>query len=144
MIRSADITDAPAMAEVLSGWIDDTPWMPRIHTLAEDFAFCQNLLKTTEVWVADASDGLGFVARHGDSIDALYLATSLRRKSWGTALLNAAQQHQTTLLLWTFQAKDAALRFYEANFFHISDVTLSERNIEKLPNLHMTWTKDSS
>jgi GNAT superfamily N-acetyltransferase len=110
--------------------------------LAEDFAFCQNLLKTTEVWVADASDGLGFVARHGDSIAALYLAPGLRRKLWGTALLNAAQQHQTTLLLWTFQAKDAALRFYEANFFHISDVTLSERNIEKLPNLHMTWTKD--
>ena len=144
MIRPADTADVPAMAKVLSGWIDDTPWMRRLHTLTEDFAFCQNLLKTTEVWVADASAGLGFVARHGDSIDALYLATSLRRKSWGTALLNAAQQHQTTLLLWTFQAKDAALRFYEANFFHISDVTLSEGNIEKLPNLHMTWTKDSS
>ena len=144
MIRSADITDAPAMAEVLSGWIDDTPWMPRIHTLAEDFAFCQNLLKTTEVWVADASAGLGFVARHGDSIAALYLAPGLRRKSWGTALLNAVRQDRTTSFLWTFQAKDAALRFYEANFFHISDVTLSEGNTEKLPNLHMTWTKDSS
>jgi GNAT superfamily N-acetyltransferase len=142
MMRPADTADVPAMAKVLSGWIDDTLWMPRIHTLAKDFAFCQSLLKTTEVWVADASDGLGFVARHGDRIDALYLALGLRRKSCGTALLNPVQQDRTTLLLWTFQAKDAALRFYEANYFHISDVTLGEGNIEKLPNLHMTWTKD--
>jgi GNAT superfamily N-acetyltransferase len=143
MIRPADTADVPAMAKVLSGWIDDTAWMPRIHTLAEDFAFCQNLLKTTEVWVADTSDGLGFVARHGDSIDALYLAPDLRRKSWGTGLLDAVRQDRTALSLWTFQANETALRFYEANSFHISDVTLGEGNAEKLPDFHMTWTKDS-
>lgn len=143
MIRPAAITDAPAMADVLSRWIDATHWMPRLHTAEQDFAFCQKLLETHEVWVADCNLGIGFLARQGDRIDALYLAPEIRRMGWGTALLDAVKQDRTALTLWTFQANSGALAFYQANNFHISDLTDGQGNAEKLPDIFMTWSKDS-
>jgi GNAT superfamily N-acetyltransferase len=141
VIRPAEITDAAAMADVLSGWIDATPWMPRIHTLEQDFGFCQNLITKTDVWVADPVEGFGFLARQNDSIDALYLGSDLRRRGWGSALLKLAQHGRDRLSLWTFQANKDAVRFYEANNFHISDLTSGEGNDEKLPDYYMTWTR---
>lgn len=143
MIRPADIADAPAMAEVLSGWIDDTPWMPRIHTYDEDFAFCQKLIGTREVWVVDVAGGFGFLARHGDSIDALYLSPDLSRNGWGTALLDTVKLDRDHLTLWTFQANIDAASFYKANDFHISDVTNGMGNAEKLPDFHMNWSREN-
>ena len=141
MIRPAQPTDAPQMAEVLSNWIDETPWMPRIHTRAEDFKFCQQLFGETEVWVVDTKNGFGFLARHKESIDALYLGPNLRRQGWGAALLDAVRIDRTALSLWTFQSNAGALAFYEANGFHISDVTNGDGNAEKLPDCRMIWTR---
>ena len=141
MIRPAMETDASAMAEVLSNWIDATPWMPRLHTRAQDFGFCQSLIAGSEVWVADPADGFGFLARHCDSIDALYLSPDLRRKGWGKALLDAVQTDRKQLSLWTFQANVDAVAFYRAQNFHISDVTDGQGNAEKLPDYYMTWTR---
>lgn len=141
MIRPSQDTDAATMAEVLSTWIDDTPWMPRIHTREEDFGFCQHLIRKSEVWVADTANGFGFLARQGDSIDALYLSTSLRRKGWGAALLDAVRLDRDKLTLWTFQANKDAISFYQAQNFQISDVTDGQGNAEKLPDVYMTWTR---
>lgn len=143
MIRPAMDTDAAAMAEVLSNWIDETPWMPRLHTRDEDFGFCEGLLKRTEVWVADPATGFGFLARDGNSIEALYLSRDARRKSWGRALLAAVMQDREHLSLWTFQANVDAVAFYKAHGFHISEVTAGQGNVEKLPDFYMTWTKAS-
>ena len=129
------------MAQTLSDWIDATPWMPRIHTRDEDFGFCRKLIETTEVWVANPSSGFGFLARHGNSIDALYLSPELRRQGWGTALLDAIRQDRDALTLWTFQANRAAVAFYKAQGFQISDVTDGSGNAEKQPDYFMTWTR---
>ena len=141
MIRPAGDADVAAMAEVLSNWIDATPWMPRLYTREQDFGFCEKLVAGSEVWVADPTDGFGFLARHGDSIDALYLSPDLRRQGWGQALLNAVRQDRDQLTLWTFQANTAAVAFYKAQNFHISDLTDGKGNAEKLPDFHMTWTR---
>jgi GNAT superfamily N-acetyltransferase len=138
------MADAAAMADVLSGWIDATPWMPRLHTREENFAFCQKLINSCEVWVADSNQGLGFLARQGNGIDALYLTPRLRRQGWGKALLEAVKQDRQQLTLWTFQANTDAVAFYEANEFHISDVTDGQGNAEKLPDIFMTWSKDNA
>lgn len=129
------------MAQTLSDWIDATTWMPRVHTQDEDFGFCQKLIETTEVWVADCASGFGFIARHDDSIDALYLSPDLRGQGWGTALLDAIRQDRNHLTLWTFQANREAVTFYKMQNFHISDVTDGSGNAEKLPDYFMTWTR---
>lgn len=141
MIRPARETDAPAMATVLSDWIDEAPWMPRLHSRAEDLGFCQSLLMRADVWVADTRKGTGFLARRADSIEALYLAPSLRHAGWGKALIDAVRADRTRLTLWTFQANRAAIAFYEALGFHISDVTDGAGNAEKLPDCFMIWTR---
>jgi len=141
MIRPASEGDAPAMAQVLSDWIDATPWMPRIHTRKGDLGFCGRLIAKQEVWVADTAKGFGFLARAGDSIDALYLAPELRRSGWGTALINAVKPDRDRLALWTFQANTAAIAFYQAQGFHISDLTDGAGNEEKLPDAHMIWER---
>lgn len=141
MIRPARETDAPAMAEVLSDWIDATSWMPRLYTREEDFAFCQNLLLQSQVWVADTAEGVGFLALHGDRIDALYVAPSIQKKGWGRALIHALRPTQKRLTLWTFQANSDAIAFYKAMDFQVAEVTNGQGNAEKLPDCFMTWER---
>ena len=144
MIRRAVPADAMAMGQVLSDWIDATPWMPRLHTRVEDAGFCAHLIETAEVWIAQTTDGLGFLARKGAEIDALYLADGLRGHGWGTRLLDAAKVGCTRLELWTFQANAAAIRFYEACGFHEVERTDGEGNDEILPDCRMRWERATS
>ena len=129
------------MAETIGGWIAETPWMPKLHTPKDDLGFCQRLVTRTEVWVVDTQAGFGFLARAGDEIDALYLAPDVRGCGWGTALLSAVKPDRARLTLWTFQANTRAIGFYEANGFHISNLTTGEGNAEKLPDAHMIWER---
>lgn len=141
MIRRAEAQDAQAMGQVLSDWIDATPWMPRLHTHDEDAGFCARLVKTADVWVAEASGGLGFVARKGDSIDAFYLAPGLRRQGWGRALLEVAQSDRSRLTLWAFQANTPAIAFYQACGFVVVERTDGQACDEKIPDLRMLWER---
>ena len=143
MIRPGQDSDAPAMAKVLSDWIDATPWMPRIHTRDDDFGFCEGLLRRTDVWVADARQGVGFLALADDTIDALYLAPSIRGQGWGTALLDAVKPERTRLSLWCFQANRAAQTFYRWHGFHVAEVTDGRGNAEKLPDCLMVWERNA-
>lgn len=129
------------MGQVLSGWIDATPWMPRLHTRDEDMKFCAHLVETCDVWVVDLPSGFGFLARNGHSIDALYLADSLRRQGWGRKLLDAAREGRDRLTLWVFQANRAAVGFYQACGFQIAEETDGASNDEGLPDYRMTWER---
>lgn len=129
------------MAAVLSDWIDATPWMPRIHTRAEDFGFCTGLLTRTQVWVADVRHGFGFLALTGDSIDALYLAPAIRGQGWGAALIDAVKPGRNRLALWCFQANRGAQAFYRQQGFRVTEVTDGQGNAEKLPDCLMVWER---
>ncbi|MCP4209740.1 MAG: GNAT family N-acetyltransferase, partial [Shimia sp.] len=43
VLRKAEDGDAKAMAMILQGWLEDTSWMPVLHTLADTEAFCGHL-----------------------------------------------------------------------------------------------------
>ena len=51
-LRPATPTDAGAVGAILSEFVDDTAWMPRIHTRAEDLAHAGDLI--TRGWVTVA------------------------------------------------------------------------------------------
>lgn len=144
MIDVARPEDAAAMAQVLGGWIAATPWMPRLHTPAEELWFCGHLIETCEVFVIRAPDLGGFLARRGNEIPALYLTPASRGQGQGKALLDRAKQGRDRLELWSFQANPRAVVFYRREGFVEDHRTAGEGNAEKLPDIHLIWTKGAS
>lgn len=133
-------TDAEAIGTILSDWIDETPWMPRIHKREEEQAFAGDLVARGWVTVARRCGRVvGFIARDGEEIVALYLAGHARGQGIGTALLDRAKRASPRLTLWAFQFNEAARGFYEAHGFRELARTGGARNDEKLPDIHYLW-----
>jgi GNAT superfamily N-acetyltransferase len=135
ILRDAGLDDAPMMAQVLGDWCRDTPWMPKLHSRAEDLGFVTGLLRTHVVRVVA---GLGFLARQGSVVDALYLAPAGRGLGYGRALLDEVKV--TGLVqLWTFQANLGARAFYLREGLREVRMTDGSGNDEKLPDVWMEW-----
>jgi GNAT superfamily N-acetyltransferase len=139
-LRAAQTTDAGTLAEILSGFIDDTDWMPRIHTRAEDLAHMGTLIDRGWVTVAQQGDRIaGFLACHDGWVHALYLAPRFRGRGLGKALLDHAKSRHSQLDLWTFQANGSAQRFYLREGFRETARTDGADNDENLPDIHYVW-----
>ena len=54
-LRPARTTDAGRVGAILSAFIDDTPWMPRIHTRAEDLSFAGMMIDRGWITVAEVA-----------------------------------------------------------------------------------------
>ncbi|MEO1276160.1 MAG: GNAT family N-acetyltransferase [Pseudomonadota bacterium] len=131
--------DAPVMAAILSDWIDETPWMPRLHTLEEDRAFCLRLVPKTIV-ARQAGQMVGFLARREEEVLCFYLAASARGQGVGAVLLAEAQRARPRLALWTFAENIGARRFYARNGFVETGGTEGD-NDEGLPDIRMEWSR---
>lgn len=139
-IRPARPEDAAACARILQGWLDATPWMPDLHTLAETERFVRDALIVRTTFVAEADGAIrGFLTLCEDQcgIAALYVAGGWRRRGVGSALLGAAEGRCRRLKLWTFQANEAARRFYARHGFREVRRTRGD-NEEGLPDVEMT------
>jgi len=140
VLRKAEGIDAKAMAAILQGWLEATPWMPVLHTLDDTEAFCGHLVKTTDCWVAEEAKRVsGFLARDKDWFTAIYLAPDARGQGIGRALLAEAMLGRDVLQLWCFQSNDGARRFYERHGFDVEEVTDGAGNDEKLPDIRFVW-----
>ncbi|SDY72638.1 GNAT family N-acetyltransferase [Citreimonas salinaria] len=146
LLRPALPTDAGAVGDILSDFIDSTPWMPRIDTRAEDLAHAAMLVDRGWVTLAETPQAdpgprvLGFLARQGCAIHALYLARPARGRGIGRVLLADAQARADRLSLWTFAANAPAQRFYERAGFAPVERTDGE-NEEGLPDIRYLWER---
>ncbi|MGR3343859.1 MAG: GNAT family N-acetyltransferase [Paracoccaceae bacterium] len=141
--HNAAAGDGEAIALILSIWIDETSWMPRIHNREQDQAYGAWLIEVTDVSVARVQGVvIGFLSRQERDIQALYLAPTARGQGVGRRLLELAKEHSDRLGLWTFQANMRARRFYAQNGFVEDQMTDGQGNDEKLPDLHMSWVRD--
>ena len=144
-LRAARSTDAGRVGAILSAFIDDTPWMPRIHTRAEDLSFAGHMIEQGWVTVAEDRGGVaGFVARNGDTIHALYVCAGQRNLGCGAQLLARMQAETSDLSLWTFQANTDAQRFYMRHGFQEKDRTDGAGNDEGLPDIRYGWTEGAA
>ena len=142
MIRAALQSDTDAIATILSDWIDQTLWMPRLHTRSEDRWFCNNLISETEVFVFD-DPALGFIARDGSDVPALYVGRDARRRGVGTAFLKKVKAQSEVLTLWCFQSNKGALAFYRLAGFEEVTRTDGQSNEENLPDIQLRWKRRS-
>ena len=142
VLRRAGETDAGAVGAILSGFIDETDWMPRIHTRAEDLSFAGTMIERGWVRVAERQgEVVGFAARDDDVVHALYVSSNARRLGCGTAMLHDMQSRADRLDLWTFQANTGAHVFYKSNGFREIARTNGARNDEKLPDIRFVWER---
>ena len=99
-LRAARAADAGGLARIMAGWIAETPWMPRLHSLEGDRRFLARLIAEQDVIVARDWRGLlGFLARDGARVHALYLAPRARGRGLGKALLDTAKARSDRLEL---------------------------------------------
>jgi GNAT superfamily N-acetyltransferase len=134
--------DAPAMGAILSAWIDETPWMPRLHTPDEDRAFCAGLIGGDCLVVRDASGApLGFLARAEHEIVALYIDGMARGRGLGRQLLGAVKPESDRLTLWTFLDNVRARAFYRREGFVEVRRTDGARNDEGLQDVLLKWER---
>lgn len=142
VVGRARPADAPAIGAILSDWIDETDWMPRIHKRAEEQAFAADLVARGWVNVARSrGEVVGFLARDGAEVVALYVARGARGQGVGSALVARAKRQSARLALWTFQFNPAAQDFYAAHGFREVARTGGAGNDEKLPDIRYVWER---
>ena len=149
-LRNARSTDAGKIGEILHRFEVETPWMPKQHSGAEAVAFCGAMIDRGWVTVAyesaadvphDAPQVLGFLARDGAEICALYVTSEVCGQGIGKRLLDVAKGAEARLTLWTFQANAGAQRFYLREGFTEQQRSDGARNDEGLPDIEYLWTK---
>ena len=137
--------DAAALGRILADWIDETPWMPKIHTPDEDRKFLDRLISDNEVMTLHNWRGpQGFLARDGAIVHALYLQPAARRRGQGKRLLDWAKAHSPHLTLWTFQANTGARAFYAREGFAEVEMTDGARNDEVVPDVRLVWPAEDT
>lgn len=140
LLRPALTTDAGRVGAILSGFTDDTPWLPRLHSRAEDLRFAGQMIDRGWVTVAeDAGQVTGFIARDGAVIRALYVDAMLRGSGYGSALLQRMKTQAAALMLWTVEANAPARRFYRAHGFVEVDRSDGAHNDAGLPDILFEW-----
>ena len=141
-IRCARSTDAGRVGAILSEFIDTTPWMPRIHSRAQDLGFAGMMIERGWVSVVEQNERVvGFIALDGPRVQALYVGAEARGRGHGAALLQGAQAALDALELWTFQANNCAQAFYRRHGFSEVERTDGARNDEHLPDIRFLWER---
>ena len=140
MIRDAETGDLGALAAILGGWCRDTDWMPKLHSADEDLWFVGQLQTRGVLRVADRP-ALGFLARRGAEVDALFVAPEGRRAGLGHALMAEAMGSEDHLWLWTFGANLQARAFCASLGFYETGRTDGRDNEERLPDVRLEWRR---
>ena len=142
ILRPATAEDAAAIAVVhRTAMRVSLPFLPELHTAAEDFAyFSERFLPGNTIWVAER-DGkvVGYIGFDPDWINHLFVHPDAQRQGLGPQLLAKALEDGRTRRLWTFQQNTRARRFYEARGFVMIRLTNGHGNEERTPDALYEW-----
>ena len=73
-----------------------------------------------------------------------FLLAFMRGQGVGTALLDHLRDNADRLELWTFQANEAAQKFYIKHGFQEVTRTDGSRNDEQLPDIQFEWKREDA
>jgi GNAT superfamily N-acetyltransferase len=118
------------------------PWLPRLHTEAEDRSHFADVIRECEVLVVRRTgQSIAFIALKDDTVEHLYVRPEAQRAGIGSALLRAAQSRRPSgLRLWTFQRNQGARAFYAHHGFVEVELTDGSANEEREPDALLAWT----
>lgn len=136
----ATLRDAPACLRILWAFGRATPWLPRARSWWEDLPLMTRIIRRG--WVRRIRDGngtVGFIARDGARIHALYVHPRARGQGLGRALVEDAKTRADRLELWVLHANDPARGFYRAQGFQEVLCSQGLGNDENMPDVLMVW-----
>jgi GNAT superfamily N-acetyltransferase len=142
--RPATESDAAAIASIhAASFRAAMPYLPVLHTAAEDQEFFRNVLAHEQVWVAGhLGEVKGFIAFTHDWVNHLYIHPEFQGMGAGSWLLEKAKESSGGRLdLWAFQRNAAARRFYERRGFRLVRLTDGSANEEKEPDVLYRWNR---
>jgi len=143
ILRKAEVSDASDIAAIhRRARAAGMPWLPVLHTPAQDIGFFTNRVlpvETVQVTIAGQKIA-GFSAFHDGWLNHLYIDPDNWRTGIGAALLSHAQTVNSALQLWTFQGNLAARAFYAAAGFKEAEFTDGRANEEKTPDVRLLWS----
>lgn len=147
-IRNANRVDMARCGEILNDWIDETPWMPRVHSHEDVVRYHREFVyENRDVLVAETDDNEihGFAATSTDAfVTGFYLATKARNKGLGQLMLERIKEENPAgLSLWTFVANSGAQNFYKRDGFKEVRRTDGD-NEENLPDILFAWKPDGA
>jgi GNAT superfamily N-acetyltransferase len=119
------------------------PWLPRLHTEAEDRRYFAEVIRECEVLVV-RRDGqpVAFIALKDDMVEHLYVTPEAQSAGIGSALLEAAKARRPSgLRLWAFQRNQSARAFYAHHGFAEVELTDGSANDEREPDVLLAWTQ---
>ena len=141
-MRPARTQDLAACAGILNAWIDETEWMPRVHSADDVVNHYRNVVyRDRKVLVVAAEERVvGMMTLSKDqTVTALYVKKGFRDQGVGHLLIEAAKrEYPNQLQLWTFQKNIQALKFYQRQGFVEINRTDGD-NEESLPDVLMEW-----
>lgn len=140
VLRPARAFDMADCAAIVDAWIEDTPWVPRVHPPAEIARhFRCDVFPAQAVTVAEARGSItGFMARDGGCVTSLYISLAARGRGLGARLLDRAKAEAGPLALWAFAANTPARRFYLRQGFREGRRSDGD-NAEGLPDVEYLW-----
>jgi GNAT superfamily N-acetyltransferase len=143
-ITFARSLDAGAVGSILSASNELMPWLPRVHSAAEEIKYAGEMIDAGWVKVASINGRIvGFIARHETEVYALYVLPEAQDKGVGTALLEDAKTSCEKLGLWSYEANGVASHFYGLRGFVEVERTDGSGNEAGLPDIRFEWTKAS-
>lgn len=144
-MRPAQPGDAGRLGAMITEAVEANTWKPRLHSAAQDIAHTGKLIDLGRVTVAElGSDVAAFIARDGNDVDALFVASWAQGRGLGAALLDDAKAQADRLELWTFQNNTGAQRFYLRHGFDEVARTNGDKNEEGLPDIRYLWRRPTA
>ena len=135
-LRAGQPADAPALGRILWRARRQSDWTPHSFARGDCTEFCARMIARGWVTVAQMRKRpVGFLARDGAEVCALYVARLARKRGIGAALIHEAQADQSELWLQCWADNRAARAFYAALGFAETDRTGDK--------LTLTWAMEA-
>jgi ribosomal protein S18 acetylase RimI-like enzyme len=141
-IRKARSQDMVQCAAIFNEWVDETEWMPRLHSHDDVVRFYKDEVypqrRTLVAGTAAMVTGYATLSEDG-YVSALYVRPKYRRLGIGSLLMrNAKEELGEVVKVYSFQANTAALNFYDNHGFKEINRTDGD-NEEKLADVLLEW-----